>query len=87
MLGNWTRHNFVDEHSVLKLKLSRLIESLNQIGLISPPLKKLLFEMLKFLLAVVEIVRFLRSLLHCFSNAWLLYFTNSSKTNLGRPQI
>jgi hypothetical protein len=53
----------VEEQAVFKLKLSRLIESLNQIELIFPPLKRLLFEVFWLLLAVFEIVRFLRSLL------------------------
>jgi len=47
---------------VLKLKLSRLVNILNQTTLIFPPLKRLLFEVFWFLLAVVEIVRFLKSL-------------------------
>jgi len=44
-------------------KLLRLIETLNHIGLIFPPLKRLLFEAFWFVFAAVEIVRFLRSLL------------------------
>ena len=51
------------ERAVPNSKLSRLIEILNHIRFIFPPLKKLLFEMFWFVFAVVEIVRFLRSLL------------------------
>lgn len=44
-------------------KISRLIENLNAARFIFPALKGLLFEVFWFLFAVLEIVRFLRSLL------------------------
>jgi hypothetical protein len=52
-----------EERAVPNSKISRLIEALNQTRFIFPPLKRLLFEVFWFLFAVVEIVRFLRSLL------------------------
>jgi len=46
-----------------KPTVSGIIAALNQSRRIFPPLKKLLFEAFWFIFAVVEIVRFLRSLL------------------------
>lgn len=53
----------VEEQAVFKLKLSRLVDILDQTRLIFPPLKRLVFEVFWFLLAVIEIVRFLQNLL------------------------
>jgi hypothetical protein len=44
-------------------RIPRIIDALNQLRRIFPPLKKLLFEAFWFAFAAVEIVRFLRSLL------------------------
>jgi hypothetical protein len=52
-----------EERAVPKPTVSGIIAALNQSRRIFPPLKKLLFEVFWFVFAVVEIVRFLRSLL------------------------
>lgn len=44
-------------------KVTGFIRILNAVRLIFPPLKKLVFEMFWFVCAVIEIIRFLRSLL------------------------
>ena len=46
-----------------KPRISRMIHALNQSRRIFPPLKKLAFEIFWFVFALVEIVRFLKSLL------------------------
>ena len=51
-----------EERAVLSSRISRAIQILNEVRFIFPPLKKLLFEAVWFVFAVVEIVRFLRSL-------------------------
>ena len=43
-------------------RIRRFIQVLKELRLVIPPLKKLLFDMVWFLFAVVEIVRFVRSL-------------------------
>ena len=43
-------------------RIPKFIKILNRLRRIFPPLKKLLFEAFWFVLATVEIVRFLRSL-------------------------
>lgn len=53
----------VAERAMLNSKISRLIGFLNEARSIFPPLKRLLFEVFWFLFGVVEIVRFLRSLI------------------------
>ena len=44
-------------------RISRAIKTLNQARLVFPPLKKLAFEAFWLLFALVEMVRFLESLL------------------------
>jgi len=51
------------EAAALDPRIPRIIKALNQLRRIFPPLKKLLFEAYWFAFALVEIVRFLRSLL------------------------
>jgi hypothetical protein len=51
-----------EERAVSNPTIPRIIEALNQRRRIFLPLKKLLFEVFWFVLASVEIVRFLKSL-------------------------
>jgi hypothetical protein len=51
-----------EERAVPDPRIPRIINALNQLRRILPPLKKLLFEAFWFVFATVEIVRFLRSL-------------------------
>jgi hypothetical protein len=52
-----------EERAVSSPNIPRLIETLNQLSRVFPPLKRLVFETFWFVFAAVEIVRFLRSLL------------------------
>jgi hypothetical protein len=52
-----------EERPVPNPKISCLIETLKELRLVLPPLKELLIEIFFLVFAVVEIVRFLRSLI------------------------
>ena len=56
-------HVFQKWRRAVSNRLTRLIHFLNQLRLVFPALKRLLFEAFWFLFAAVEILRFLRSLL------------------------